>query len=59
MNRLIAAVMVGTLVAIVLQLARDDAPPWVGIASLVLAGSRDRARRGAHGAERVRLGAAR
>ena len=39
MNRLIAAVMVATLVAIVVQLARDDAPLWVSIASLVLAGS--------------------
>ena len=39
MNRLIALVMVATLVAIVVQLARDDAPPWVSIASLVLAGS--------------------
>jgi hypothetical protein len=39
MNRLIALVMVATLVAIVVQLARDDAPLWVSIASLVLAGS--------------------
>ena len=39
MNRLIALVMVATLVAIVVQLARDDAPLWVSIASLALAGS--------------------
>src|SRR5262249_58726100 len=39
MNRLIAGVMLATLAAIVVQLARDDAPTWVSVASLVLAGS--------------------
>jgi hypothetical protein len=39
MNRLIALVMAATLVAIVVQLARDDAPLWVSIVSLALAGS--------------------
>jgi hypothetical protein len=39
MNRLIAAVMVATVAALVLQLAGDDAPTWVSIASLVLAGA--------------------
>ncbi len=37
MNRLIAAAMVGTLAAIVVQLARADAPAWVGWTSLALA----------------------
>ena len=37
MNRLIAAVMVGTLAAIVAQLARGDAPAWAAWASLALA----------------------
>ncbi len=37
MNRLIAAAMVGTLAAIVVQLARTEAPAWVGWTSLVLA----------------------
>ncbi|MEA2421083.1 MAG: hypothetical protein QOF55_182 [Thermoleophilaceae bacterium] len=37
MNRLIAAVMLATLAAIVVQIARGDAPPWVGWACLVLA----------------------
>jgi len=37
MNRLIAAVMVGTLAAIVAQLATGDTPVPVGVASLVLA----------------------
>jgi hypothetical protein len=39
MNRLIALVMAATLVAIGIQLARDDAPLWVSVASLALAGS--------------------
>ncbi|MDQ1586209.1 MAG: hypothetical protein QOH80_1574 [Actinomycetota bacterium] len=37
MNRLIAAVMLATLAAIVVQIARGDAPRWVGWACLVLA----------------------
>ena len=37
LNRLVVAVMVGTLAAIVLQLAGDDVPGWVGLTSLVLA----------------------
>jgi hypothetical protein len=37
MNRLIAATMVGTLAAIVVQLVRDDAPRWVSVASAGLA----------------------
>jgi hypothetical protein len=39
MNRFIAAVMLGTLVAIVVQLARGDSPRWVAGASLALAGA--------------------
>ena len=39
MNRLIAGVMLATLAAIVIQLAQDDAPVWVSVTSLVLAGS--------------------
>lgn len=39
MNRLIAAVMLGTLVAIIVQLGWDDGPRWVAGASLALAGS--------------------
>jgi hypothetical protein len=39
MNRLIAAVMAATLVAIALQLAHGDAPVWVSIVSLALAGA--------------------
>jgi hypothetical protein len=39
MNRLIAAVMVGTLVAIVVQLVRGDAPSWAASASLALTGA--------------------
>jgi hypothetical protein len=38
MNRLIAAVMLATLGAIVAQIARDERPQWVGWVSLVLAG---------------------
>ena len=47
MNRLIALVMVATLVAIVVQLARDDAPLWVSIASIASGRLRDLARGGA------------
>jgi hypothetical protein len=36
MNRLIAAVMVGTIVAIIVQLVQGDAPRWAGVVSLVL-----------------------
>jgi hypothetical protein len=36
MNRLVATAMLATLVAIVVQLARDDAPAWVGWSSLAL-----------------------
>jgi hypothetical protein len=36
MNRLVAAVMLGTLVAIVVQLTGDDAPDWVAWSSLAL-----------------------
>src|SRR3954452_13797390 len=39
MNRLVAAVMLATLVAIGRQLARDDTPDWVALASLALAGA--------------------
>jgi hypothetical protein len=37
MNRLVAAVMLGTLLAIVLQLIRYDAPRWVSAVSAVSA----------------------
>lgn len=36
MNRLVAAVMVGTIAAIILQLVRDDAPRWSASVSLAL-----------------------
>jgi hypothetical protein len=36
MNRLVAAVMVGTIVAIIVQLVRGDAPRWAAVVSLVL-----------------------
>jgi hypothetical protein len=36
---LIAAVMLGTLVAIIVQLVGGESPRWVGAASLTLAGS--------------------
>jgi phosphatidylglycerophosphate synthase len=39
MSRLIAAVMVGTIAAIVAQVAGNDAPDWAAWTSLVLAGS--------------------
>ncbi len=38
MNRLIAAVMLATLAAVVVQIAEGDAPAWVGWTSLALAG---------------------
>ena len=38
MNRLIAAVMLATIAAIVVQIVAGDAPAWVGWASLALAG---------------------
>jgi hypothetical protein len=59
MNRLIAAVMVATLAAIVAQIAGGDAPDWVGWASLGLAGAAI-ALAGAHTVPAaVRLGARR
>ena len=39
MNRLIAVVMVSTIAAIAIQIARDDAPRWVGSVSLALVAS--------------------
>jgi len=36
MNRLVAAVMIATLAAVVVQLARGDDPAWTAWASLVL-----------------------
>jgi hypothetical protein len=36
MNRLIASVMLATIVALAFEIARDDAPAWVGWTSLVL-----------------------
>jgi hypothetical protein len=39
MNRLIAAAMLGTLVAIIVQLVRGEGSRWVSAASLALAGS--------------------
>jgi hypothetical protein len=39
MNWLIATVMLATIASVGIELARDDAPPWVGWASLALAGS--------------------
>jgi hypothetical protein len=38
MNRLVAAVMLATLAAIVVQIAEGDDPVWVGWASLALTG---------------------
>jgi hypothetical protein len=37
MNRLIATVMLATLTAILVEIARGDPAPWVGLASLALA----------------------
>ncbi len=39
MNRLIAAVMLGTIAAIIVQLGQGDAPRWAAVLSLVLAAS--------------------
>ena len=39
MNLLVGAVMAGTLVALVVQIANGDSPDWVGWTSLVLAGA--------------------
>jgi hypothetical protein len=39
MNQLIGAAMLGTLAAIVVQIANGDSPRWVGWVSLALAGS--------------------
>ena len=39
MNRLVALVMVMTVLAIVIEIIRDTSPWWVGWTSLVLAGS--------------------
>jgi ER membrane protein SH3 len=39
MNRLVGAVMLATIAAIVAQIAGGDDPAWVGWTSLVLAGS--------------------
>ena len=36
MNRLVAAVMVGTIVAIIVQLVQGDAPRWAAVVTLVL-----------------------
>lgn len=38
MNRLVGLVMIATIVSIVFQLARDDAPTWLSVASLLLIG---------------------
>jgi hypothetical protein len=38
MNRLVAAIMLATLVSIVVQIAREDRPRWVGWVALALAG---------------------
>jgi hypothetical protein len=39
MNMLVGAAMAGTLAAIVVQITEDEAPAWVGWASLALAGT--------------------
>jgi hypothetical protein len=39
MNRLISVVMLATITAIIVQIAKGDDPRWVGWASLVLAAS--------------------
>jgi hypothetical protein len=39
MNRLISTVMLATIIAVVIQLARDDSPNWVSWISLVLVGA--------------------
>ena len=45
MNLLVGAVMAALAAAIVVQIARDDAPAWVGWASLALAARRSRSQR--------------
>jgi RsiW-degrading membrane proteinase PrsW (M82 family) len=37
MNRLVALVMLGTLIALVIQLVQDDVPRWTAVTSLALA----------------------
>lgn len=39
MNRLISTVMLGTIVSVIIQLARDDSPNWVSWTSLALVGA--------------------
>lgn len=39
MNRLISAVMLGTLTVIIVEIAKGDGPRWAGWASFALAGS--------------------
>src|SRR4051794_12086140 len=39
MNRLISIVMLATVAAILVQIAKGDSPRWVGWASLALAGT--------------------
>ena len=39
MNRLVAAVMLGTLASIVMQIVRGEHPRWVGWVALLLAGA--------------------
>ena len=38
MNRLVGVAMIATIVAILVQLARDDVPTWLSVASLLLVG---------------------
>jgi hypothetical protein len=57
MNRLIAAVMLATTAAIVVQIAAGDVPRWVGWASLALAGSAILLAAGRTVPSAVRLGA--
>jgi hypothetical protein len=57
MNRLIAVVMLATLAAMVVEIAGDDARPWVAWASLVLAGAAIMLAGGRTVPNAVRLGA--
>jgi hypothetical protein len=59
MSRLVAIVMVATLVAVAVQLARGAAPVWVSVASLALAGSAIGVAAGSTVRRAVRLGARR
>jgi hypothetical protein len=59
MNRLIATVMLATIAAIVVQIAREDAPRGVGWVSLALAGSAVLVAAAHTVPSAVRLGAAR